>query len=147
MMNNDMNQNTATATLDPESMKIDTKVIKKMIASALVEAKGYLGTANGVMGGLTGMLKKNTTEEEDALSGINVSMKDNEADVTVKVIVEAGMNIPAIVAEITDNVKAKLREVGGIEAKQVHVEVVDMMTKAEYDAKYTKAAPAEDAAK
>lgn len=136
-----MNPSATTSTMDTENMKIDTKVIKKIIASALVDVSGYLGTANGVISGIAGMLKKSTTEEEDALTGISASMKDNEADVTVKVITEAGMNIPTIVSEITEKVKAKLRQVGGIEAKQVHVEIVDTMTKAEYTEKYTKAAP------
>lgn len=147
MMNNDMNQNTATATMDAENMKIDTKVLKKVIASALVEVNGYLGTANGVISGITGMLKKNTTEEEDALSGISVSMKDNEADVTVKVITESGMNIPSIVNEITERVQTKLREVGGIVTKQVYVEVVDTMTKAEYTDKNAKTASNAEEAK
>lgn len=132
------NNNTTMTTAPAENMKIDDKVTKKMIASALVEVDGYLGTSTGLVGGITGMLKKNTTEEEDALSGISVSMSDNAVDVTVKVIVEAGKNIPTIANAITAKVEQKLHDIGGFATKQVRVEVVDTMTKAEYDEKHGK---------
>lgn len=127
------NTQASTATVQENKMKIDEKVIKKMIASALVEVDGYLGTANGLIGGITGMFKKNETEEAEALSGIGVSVKDNAVAVTLKVIVEAGKNIPTITNAITENVQAKLQEIGGFETKDVSIDVVDMMTKAEYE--------------
>lgn len=138
---------TTATTVAPENVKYDDKVIKKMIASALLEVDGVLGTGTGILSGITGMLKKNVTDEEEAVSGISASMKDNQVDVTIKVITEAGKNIPTIANAITENVRKTLREVGGLQTKAVSVEIVDTMPRAEYEEKYLKGGRAESASK
>lgn len=120
----------------PEHTKYDEKVLKKIIASALVNVDGFLGTTEG---GLTLALHKSENEEEEILRGISAGMKHNhKVVVSVKAIVEDGKNIPAIVEAIDTEAVRALREVGGVETKAVNVEVADSMTRAAYEAKYIK---------
>lgn len=129
---------TNTTTMAPENAKYDDKVIKKIIASALLNVDGFLGTTNGLVGSITAFVQKNTNAEEDVIKGISADVKDHEVDVTVKAITEAGKNIPEIVNHMTTAVTEALRDVGGLNTKAVNVEVVDTMTKAEYEEKYVK---------
>lgn len=127
-----------------EHVKYDDKVIKKMVASALMNVDGFLGTSNSVVGNLTAMLQKNTNTEEDIIKGITTDLKDNQVDVNLKIITESGKNIPTIVENIISSVTQSLKDVGGLDTKSVNVEVVDTMTKAEYDEKYNKASKDKD---
>lgn len=138
-MTNDTMMNDTT-NVSPENMKLDDKVVKKIVASALLNVDGFLGTSGGgIVGSLTGMLQKNASAEDEILSGISADTKDGLVTVSMKAITEAGKNIPTIVDQMTANVVKALREVGGLQTKAVNVEIVDTMTKAEYEKKHTKA--------
>lgn len=132
----DTNNQTINETTFPENTKYDDKVLKKIIASALMNVDGFLGTAES---GLTLALRKSADEEQEVLRGISASMKHNhEVVVSIKAIVEDGKNIPTIVESINEQIMSALREVGGLETKAVNVEVADTMTREAYQEKYLK---------
>lgn len=126
-------EKTMNPTMAPENLKYDDKVIKKLIATALLNVDGYLGTTGGLMSGLTGVFKSNATQEEEAVKGITADLKDGQVDVSVKMIVELGKNIPSVVNNVTESVTTTLKDLAGLETKAVHVEVADTMTRAEYE--------------
>lgn len=111
----------------PSNVKIDNHVIKKVAGEAILGIDGLLG----LKGGLTDLLKV----DDDPTIGISVDMADDHvATISVKIIVETGKNIPNIVDAVTNAVTKALQNTTGIKVKEVCVEVVDSMTKEEYEA-------------
>lgn len=127
-----------------EQIKFDDKVIKKIIASALQSVDGLLGTTGSFLGGITGILQKGNAVEEDVTRGIASEQKDGQVSVSIKMITEMGKSIPTIANDVTLRVTEALRDVAGLETKAVNVEVVDTMTRAEYEEKNAKNPPKQE---
>lgn len=111
----------------PQNMKIDDKAIKKLAGTAISQVNGVLG----VEGNLTDMLKGS----DDMTKGLQVSVEDNKAQVSAKIITEFGKNIPEIVSEATRKVTEELQSTAGLTVEKVDIEVVDTLTKEEYEKK------------
>lgn len=110
----------------PTNMKIDKKLVKRMIGETIAETTGVLG----VKGGLTDVLKKN----DDVTKGIFIHITDdNTISVKVKVITEVGSNMPNIVNTTTEKVTHLLQKTVGLKVKSMDMEVADTMTREAYE--------------
>lgn len=128
-------------TQNTEKIKLDDKVIKKIVATAVTEVDGLLGTSGSFLGGITGILQKSTGMDDESTRGIATETKDGFVTVSIKIITEMGKSIPAIADNVTQRVTEALRSVAGLQTKTVNVEVVDTMTREEYEEKNTKHQP------
>ena len=110
----------------PDTMKIDDKVVKKMVGEAISEIDGILDAKEK----LTDMLKSG----DDLTRGLTVTVtEDNSVSVLAKIIIEKGKNIPDIVNQATDAITNALQNMAGLKVKDICVEVADMMTREEYE--------------
>lgn len=118
-----------------EAVKYDDKVIKRVIADALMSVDGFLGTT----GGFLGARHKSATEEAELMKGISFSMKNGrETEVHVKAIVELGKSVPEMVDMATNNVIAALRDTLGLQTKAVKIDISKAMSAEEYRETYIK---------
>lgn len=112
----------------PANAVIDEKVVKKLIGEAAARVDGVLD----MKGSLGDFLKA----DDDPTRGITVSISDEQqATVCIKIITEAGKNIPDIVNSITAGVTAALQNTAGLGVKDIGVEVTDTMTREDFDEK------------
>lgn len=112
----------------PHNVVIDDKVVKRMTGEAIAGIDGILG----VKGGLGDVLKN----DSDPTRGVTVQVgEDQSATVCVRVITEAGKNIPDIVNKATAAVTEALQNTAGLRVKEVAIEVVDTMSRDEYEGK------------
>lgn len=113
----------------PETMKMDDKVIKKMIGEALAGVDGILGAKDNI----TDMFKS----DDDPTRGITISTTHHhEVEVTAKVFAESGKSIPEMINAATAAITDKLQNVAGLKVNGICVEVVDTMTAEEYKNQY-----------
>lgn len=137
MTENQTMDNTNAATLTPdnvESVVYDERVIRKIIGAALEGIPGILGPSGGVFSGIADSFKK--VEDVDITKGLHFSYANGVADVKLKVIAELGQQMPEIVNEITSKVTTALKEQAGMDVESMEVEIVDTMTREEYESKF-----------
>jgi len=79
--------------------------------------------AKSVKDGLVHLLKR-----ESLTKGIHVYMDGNTIVIDIHIIVEYGTNIKAIADSLIDSVIYKVKEVVGLEVRQVNVRVVGVRT-------------------
>lgn len=128
--NNTMN----TATMAPENVVYDERVIRKIIGAALTDIPGILGPSGGMFSGLTDSLKH--VEDVDITKGLHFQMSDDAAEIKLKVIAELGQHLPDVVNNVTEKVTTALKEQAGIQVETMEVEIVDTMTREEYESKF-----------
>lgn len=117
----------------PETLKIDDKVIKKMVGEALASVDGILGAKDN----LADMFKS----DEDPTRGITISTTNHhEVEVTAKIFAESGKNIPQMINAATAAITDKLQNTAGLKINGICVEVVDTMTAEEYKNQYESTA-------
>lgn len=117
------------------SVQYDDSVLKKIINTAVQETDGVLGLGASVMEGLTSMFKSG---DAAATRGVSVTQHDNALDVDIKLMVEYGRSIPAIVAQLEEKIRSAMIDMTGLTVDKINVAIVDTMTRAEYDAKTQK---------
>ena len=130
---NDKNENMGgTATMATENVQYDDSVLKKIVNTAVQQADGVLGLGSTMMEGITNIFKSGDTA---STRGVSVSQKDNELEVDIKLVVEYGKNIPAIVEQAEQRIRESLLEMTGKKVDKFTVAVVDTMTREEYKEK------------
>ena len=118
-----------------DSLIIDDAVIEKIAAAAcrgiagILDMKGSLisGFAAGFGGG------KNA-------KGITASVDGAAASVEIKAILEYGASAPLIFERIKNDVRQQVREMTGLEVRDINFRVVDVMTREEFERDRKKAA-------
>ncbi|HOV79837.1 MAG TPA: Asp23/Gls24 family envelope stress response protein [Bacillota bacterium] len=100
------------------SIRISDEVVKVIAGLAAVEVKGVAGMSGGLVGGIAEMLgRKNFTK------GIKVEVGEKEAAVDIYVIIEYGVHIPDVAAEIQQKVKSAVENMSGLSVVEVNVNV------------------------
>lgn len=117
---------TATA----ENVNYNDSVLKKIVNTAATQVDGVLGLGSTLMENISGALKN--TENTH---GVSISRKNDALDVDVKLVVEFGRNIPQIASDAEANIRKSLMDMAGLNANAIKVEVVDTMTRAEFEEK------------
>lgn len=93
-----------------------------MIAGlATIEIDGVAGMSGGFAGGIAELLgRKNLSK------GVKVEVGEKEAAIDVSVIVEYGMRIPELSANIQRNVKHAIESMTGLSVVEVNVHIHDV---------------------
>lgn len=118
--------------LEKEASKLtfEEKVIAKISKMAVKTVDGILAIKGNFFDSVTSVF--NATDEN--ASGINVELGSKEAKVSMQIILEYGKNAPRIFEEIKKTVKKSVKDMTGLDVVTVNVDVVDVMTKREYQA-------------
>lgn len=124
------NMNNGTTTVAPENVDYNDSVLKKIVNTAATQVDGVLGLGSTLMENISGALKN--TENTH---GVSISQKNDTLDIDVKLVVEFGKNIPQIATAAEENIRQSLRQMAGLDANNIKVEVVDTMTRAEFEEK------------
>lgn len=100
------------------SIRISDEVVKVIAGLASIEIKGVAGMSGGLVGGIAEMLgRKNLSK------GIKVQVGEKEAAVDLYVIMEYGIRIPDVAAEIQSSVKNAIERMTGLSVVEVNVNV------------------------
>lgn len=100
------------------SIRISDEVVKVIAGLAATEIKGVAGMSGGLVGGIAEMLgRKNLSK------GIKVEVGEKEAAVDVFVIMEYGIRVPDVAAQIQEAVKSAIERMTGLEVVEVNVNV------------------------
>lgn len=100
------------------SIRIADEVVKVIAGLASIEIKGVAGMSGGLVGGIAEMLgRKNLSK------GIKVQVGEKEAAVDLFVIMEYGIRIPDVAAEIQSSVKSAIERMTGLSVVEVNVNV------------------------
>ncbi len=100
------------------SIRIADEVVKVIAGLAAIEIKGMAGMSGGLVGGIAEMLgRKNLSK------GIKVEVGEKEAAVDVFVIMEYGIRIPDVAAQIQESVKGAIERMTGLVVVEVNVNV------------------------
>lgn len=106
------------------------KVIEKIIGTALQSVDGLLA----VSGGFLTDFKNKVVNSENVAEGVNVEVGTKQVATDLKIVVEYGKDIPAIVDSIKAVVHEEVKLMTHLEVIEVNVEVVDIKTKEQFEA-------------
>ena len=91
------------------SIKVADEVVGKIAGLAATEVPGVAGMSGGIGGGIAEILgHKNLSK------GVKVEVGEKEAAVDLYVIIEFGMPIPEVAANIQKNVKESIEKMTGL---------------------------------
>jgi uncharacterized alkaline shock family protein YloU len=100
------------------SIRISAEVVKIIAGLAAIDINGVAGMSGGLVGGIAEMLgRKNLSK------GIKVEVGAKEAAVDIFVILEYGVRIPDVAAQIQDTVKSAIERMTGLDVVEVNVNV------------------------
>lgn len=100
------------------SIRIADEVVKVIAGLSAIEIKGVAGMSGGLVGGIAEMLgRKNLSK------GIKVEVGEKEAAVDLYVIMDYGIRIPDVAAQIQEGVKNAIERMTGLVVVEVNVNV------------------------
>lgn len=100
------------------SIRIADEVVKVIAGLAAIEVKGVAGMSGGLVGGITEMLGR-----KNLAKGIKVEVGEKETAVDMYVIIDYGVKIPDVAAEIQEKVKNAVESMTGLVVVEVNVNV------------------------
>ena len=113
---------------------INDNVIAKIAKKVLVKTDGILELKKNVFSSIA----DNFTDGENT-SGISIDVDDaKNAVVTTKIILEYGKKAQEVFASLDRNIKKEVYSLTGINVQAVKAEIVDVLTKEEYEEKNSK---------
>lgn len=110
---------------------IEDKVVAKIARIAINQVDGILemkGNIADSIGSFFGSSDRRT-------AGVNVEVGEREAKINLDVIIEYGKNAREIFNNIKRVVSSNVREMTGLEVVTINVDVVDVLTRKEYQEK------------
>ncbi len=109
------------------SIRIADEVVRIAAGLAATEVAGVAGMSGGVVGGITEMLgRKNMTK------GVKVEVGEKESAVDLYVIVDYGVRIPEVAANIQEAVKKAIEDMTGLSVVEVNVNIQGVAFHGEY---------------
>lgn len=118
-------------TQEVSKLRFDEKVIAKISKIAINSVDGILAIKGNFFDSVTNVFNSS----DDKTSGIDVELGSKEAKVAMQIILEYGKNAPKIFEEIKKTVKTNVKEMTGLDVVTINVDVVDVMTRREYQIK------------
>lgn len=100
------------------SIRIADEVVKVVAGLAAIEIKGVAGMSGGLAGGIAEMLGR-----KNLAKGIKVEVGEKEAAVDLYVIMDYGIRIPDVAAQIQESVKNAVERMTGLAVVEVNVNV------------------------
>lgn len=105
-------------TTDLGIVRINNEAIMTIASTAAMEVRGV-----HKMGGALRRAILDSILKKDAYKGVKIQLKDNDAKLTVSIIVEYGIDIPRIADEVQESVKRAVEKMTGLVLSEVDVVV------------------------
>ena len=100
------------------SIRISDEVVKVIAGLAAIEIKGVAGMSGGLVGGIAEMLGR-----KNLAKGIKVEVGEKEAAIDLYVIMDYGIRIPEVAAQIQEGVKGAVEKMTGLVVVEVNINV------------------------
>ncbi|MDD3653720.1 MAG: Asp23/Gls24 family envelope stress response protein [Desulfotomaculaceae bacterium] len=100
------------------SIRIAEEVVKIIAGMSAIEIKGVAGMSGGIAGGIAELLGK-----KNLAKGIKVEVGEKEAAIDIYVIINYGIRIPDVAAQIQSSVKKAVESMTGLIVIEVNVNV------------------------
>lgn len=103
---------------DQSSVQISDEVVSVIASIAATEVEGVAGMSGGLVGDLSEMLgKKNLSK------GVKVEVGEREAAINLYLIIDYGVRIPHVAAQVQKNVKEAVESMTGLQVVEVNIHV------------------------
>lgn len=100
-------------------VRIANEVVGIIAGLAASEVEGVAGMSGGIAGGIAELLgRKNLSK------GVKVEVGEEQAAIDLFVVVEYGVRIPEVAANIQENVKQAIESMTGLDVVEVNVHVL-----------------------
>ena len=119
---------------------IEDKVVAKIARIAINNVDGILDMKGNFADSIGSFFGSN----DRSTAGVNVEVGEKEAKINLDVIIEYGKNATRIFSDIKKAVVGNVKEMTGLDVVTVNVDVVDVMTRAEYEERKRKASDKEE---
>lgn len=103
------------------TVKIADEVVKVIAGLAAIDINGVAGMSGGIAGGIAELLGR-----KNFAKGIKVEVGEKEAAIDIFVIVNYGVKIPDIAANIQTSVKDAVERMTGLTVVEVNIHVQGM---------------------
>lgn len=110
---------------------IEDKVVAKIARIAVDNIDGILEMKGNIADSIGSFFSSN----EQSTAGVDVEVGEREAKINLDVIIEYGKNARQIFNDIQKAVSTNIKEMTGLEVVTVNVDVVDVLTRREYQEK------------
>lgn len=114
---------------------IEDKVVAKIARIAINNVDGILDMKGNIADSIGSFFGSN----DRSTAGVNVEVGEKEAKINLDVIIEYGKNARQIFNDIQRTVGQNVKEMTGLDVVTVNVDVVDVLTKKEYQEKQQSA--------
>lgn len=111
---------------------IEDKVVAKIARIAINGVDGILEMKGNIADSIGSFF---SGRDEQSTAGVSVEVGEKEAKINLDVIIEYGKNATRIFQDIKRAVTNNIKEMTGLDVVTVNVDVVDVMTKQEYEKK------------
>ena len=115
---------------------IDDAVIEKITGVVTRQIDGILDMKGSLMSGFATSLGAASRSAK----GITASVDGAAASIEIKAILEYGASAPAIFDRIKIDIRRQVKEMTGLEVRDINFRVVDVMTREEFERDSKKAA-------
>lgn len=99
-------------------LHIANEVVSIIAGLAATEVQGVAGMSGGIAGGIAEMLGRRNLSK-----GVKVEVGTEQTAVDLYVIVEYGVRIPEVAAQVQENVKRAVENMTGLQVVEVNVHV------------------------
>ncbi len=104
---------------DYGEVRVANEVVGIIAGLAASEVEGVAGMSGGIAGGIAELLgRKNLSK------GVKVEVGEEQAAIDLFVVVEYGVRIPEVAANIQENVKQAIESMTGLDVVEVNVHVL-----------------------
>lgn len=109
---------------------IEDKVVAKIARIAINGVDGILEMKGNIADSIGSFF---SGREEQSTAGVSVEVGEKEAKIDLDVIIEYGKNATRIFQDIKRAVTNNIKEMTGLDVVTINVDVVDVMTRQEYE--------------
>lgn len=120
---------------DQDTLIIDDGVIEKIAAVVARSIEGILDMKGSLMSGFASSFGGSAKTSK----GITASVDGAAASIEIKAILEYGASAPLIFDKIKSEVRREVKEMTGLDVRDINFRVVDVMTKDEFERASKKA--------
>lgn len=117
------------------TIRISDSAIAVIAALAALEIEGVAGMAQGTVDGLAEMLGVKTSQSR----GVKVEVHADEVVLELPLVVEFGVDIPAVCLKVQDTVREAVEDMTGLNVALVNVSVQSVKMKGDKPVKPTRA--------
>ncbi|MBM7617007.1 putative alkaline shock family protein YloU [Weissella uvarum] len=111
-------------------LSFDDKVVQKIIGISLERVDGLLTVDGGFFSNMTEKL----VNTDNVTSGISTEVGEKQVAADMQIVVEYGKDARVIYSQMKEIVSEQIKKMTGLDLVEFNVEVVDIQTKAEYEA-------------